>query len=140
MGWQGRCAYILTSKLGGLTVAEVVDALPGVDELRSLQTMDTSWCTAAMHTMGNGLLMLAAVCEKLGQHEKTGVYAAACLETDIAKGGTPSDRDIPHQCCSMLPNTCVFRYQTSFDSYYSTLDAGACLYCTGTRSRRSLGL
>ena len=69
-------------------------SLPSVAELIEDVMMFDNGGSNTIMSLLNPMVYTAQVCEKLGEHGKTLIYAAAALETDLTKGGTrlPSDR------------------------------------------------
>ena len=94
MSWLAKCAYVLVSSRPIVTSAEVVASLPSVAELIEHCMLFDKAGVCAMVNLLSPFVYIAQVCEKLGEHDRTLVYTADALETDLTKAGTqlPSDR------------------------------------------------
>ena len=93
-GWCMKCAYVLVSSHRTVTSAEVMASLPSVAETIEFgMTFDTLGNNGYQNAL-NTFVCTAQICEKFGEHDKTLIYAAAALDTDLTKAGTelPSER------------------------------------------------
>ena len=99
LGSIGKCAHALVGGARGISKQEVLDGLPSVTELihGSMTMSACSIFTSSMDFHLNPLLVVAAVCEALGEHPLTLTYLQAVLNADLSQAGCgeiPSTRTI----------------------------------------------
>ena len=93
VSWKAKFSHILLQLMTGtLSVPrqEVIAALPSVEEmLPHLMTLShLQSFHASSDFQGNTFLLLAAVCQQLGEHERALPYLAAALNPDLTKAGS----------------------------------------------------
>eukprot|EP01045_Picozoa_sp_COSAG04_P025623 COSAG04_NODE_3397_length_2856_cov_1.203845_2_plen_336_part_00 len=84
--WLCESADVLLARPGKWAASDVLARMPSVDEI--IPAIMTQKACCVLHSWAPGVnvfMLFAAVCEKLGEHDKVLEYAAAALDPDLTK-------------------------------------------------------
>ena len=87
--WLCESADVLLARPGNWAASDVLARMPSVDEI--IPAIMTQKACCVLHSWAPGVnvfMLFAAVCEKLGEHDKVLEYAAAALDPDHTKAGS----------------------------------------------------
>ena len=90
IAWMFKLSYLLVTPDRDIPTHEIMAQLPSMEEIIVIVNagLPHSWSQAAMAQF-NLVVLLAEVCEKLGEHERALLYAEqAVINSDITRGGS----------------------------------------------------